>query len=963
MAELKLRYVGNAPFFSTLTEEEQTRISERMHLEHRRSGETLFQQDADSTALYLIKSGWVRLVTNGGTAIASQGPGSLVGETDLFLDRPRTHGAIFATDAEVWVLDKADVVELIADSPQLGVRLSLAFGGRLALFDQYLVDNQLTSLPFLSGLDKETLRAVAGRLVPVEKSKDEIVVQAGQDPEALFLIESGQLHLLSSEEGGDFSELGPGESFGEMAVLTGKPHARTAQAATNLILWALPAVEFDALAEHYPEIRMALSQTIREPLLAQDQERAVERLATMPLFGDLSEEVQWAVSERLLLHHVPAGEYVFVKGGPGDALYLIEDGQVEILSEDRTGRVVDARLGPDEFFGEMALLTGKPRTTSARTKSHTNLWVLYRSDFDDLVNRHPAISLALSRVLSERLNALDRRFADDHLRGLKLLAGLSSSQINDISKRLKPVRFRQGEWIIREGDPGEEMFFIESGRVQVIRGHGPEAYVLDEMGAGELFGEMALLTNSPRSATVLALSDLDAWVVSKVDFDDLVTAYPTLAMALSRLLSERLRNAAQRPVTQTATAAPATATTAVVATAASVAAPTQPTPVPKPPPQPTRQPSPVPQTKPSKTKAAPKSRRSVVDEVGQAFSGVTSWFGSLSRGAKVRLVLFTMILAWLFLIVVPVVVIQTLAADDVTNLQGAIAFVKTTTPLPTDAPPATDTAVPVVFEAEALPVAPETGGPVPVEAPQAQQVSADQVPQPQVAAPVEVSESEQAAAVAPVASVEAGQPAESVAEQPPATATPWIIVITNTPAPATDTPIPPTATPIPPTAVPTSVAVRSVAAKPPPTATPAEKPQPARELDPRLPSLGVGVEPAGVRQGQSYWRLILVRWANEAEAGGGHSIFINVLDENGSRLLRQPVEIQWVGGGLTVQTEDKPPPEFSANFPMYNTLGSYAVSVAGLPSDRVVGLGLGTAEQPAFTIHTNFFLTFQRVTR
>ncbi len=150
MAELKSRYVGNAPFFSTLTEEEQTRISERMHLEHRRSGETLFHQDADSTALYLIKSGWVRLVTDGGTAIASQGPGSLVGETDLFLDRPRTHGATFATDAEVWVLDKADVVELIAASPQLGLKLTLAFGGRLALFDQYLVDNQLTSLPFLS---------------------------------------------------------------------------------------------------------------------------------------------------------------------------------------------------------------------------------------------------------------------------------------------------------------------------------------------------------------------------------------------------------------------------------------------------------------------------------------------------------------------------------------------------------------------------------------------------------------------------------------------------------------------------------------------------------------------------------------------------------------------------------------------------------------------------------------------
>jgi hypothetical protein len=48
---------------------------------------------------------------------------------------------------------------------------------------------------------------------------------------------------------------------------------------------------------------------------------------------------------------------------------------------------------------------------------------------------------------------------------------------------------------------------------------------------------------------------------------------------------------------------------------------------------------------------------------------------------------------------------------------------------------------------------------------------------------------------------------------------------------------------------------------------------------------------------------------------------------------------------------------------MYNTLGSYSVKIPGLPSDTIQGLGLGTADQPAFTVHTNFFLTFKRVTR
>lgn len=118
-----------------------------------------------------------------------------------------------------------------------------------------------------------------------------------------------------------------------------------------------------------------------------------------------------------------------------------------------------------------------------------------------------------------------------------------------------------------------------------------------------------------------------------------------------------------------------------------------------------------------------------------------------------------------------------------------------------------------------------------------------------------------------------------------------------------------------------------------------------------------------MQPGQSYWRLVKVFWQNKEESGNDHTIYIDVLDENGGRVVGQPVEIRWQDGSLTVFTEDKPPPEYATNFPMYGTLGSYSVSLPGLPSDTVVGLGMGTPEQPAFTIHTNFLLTFQRVKR
>ncbi len=900
---MKLDYVGNAPFFSALTEQEQERVSQQMHLEHRRTGDELFQPGDDSTALYLIKSGWVRLSTEGGMALASQGPGSLVGETDLFFDKPRSLGAKVATDAELWVLTKEDLIGLMAESPQIGLKLAVAFGSRLALFDQYLCDHRLKPLPFLSGLDGDALAAIAHRLVPVEKSEGEFVVEAGQPPEALFIVESGLVRLPSSEEGGDFSELGAGETFGELAVLTGKPHARAAQAATDVVLWALPVTEFESLAVECPDVRLALSEAFREPLSPQDLNLAMERLSGMRLFSGLSEEGLWNVAQRLLLRHVPAGEQIYAEGMPGDALYVMDTGRVEI-GPDRQP------VEPGEFFGEMALLTGKPRSSAATATEHTNLWVLYRSDFDDLVNRYPAISVGLSKELSERLAEMDRRFTESHLRGLKLLAGLSSAQLQDISHRLKPARFRQAETIIQEGQPGDEMYFIESGQVRVLRTHGAQILVLAEMGAGDLFGEMALLTGKPRSATVTALTDVNLWVLGQSDFDELVTSYPTLALALSRLLSDRLSSTDAHILQQPAMAVPAAAS--LQPAAAPVVA--VPLPVAASVPQARTAPRPRPAPKPTPRPTRAKPAQSLTSELGESFNGLVGWFGSLSRGAKVRLVVVSMLLVWLVCIVAPAFLISTLAAEEVTNLQGAIAFVQTETPLPTDTPLPTMTPIPPT----PMPI-PPTQTPLPTTTPLP--------PTPTLVPP---------------------------------TATP---VPTETPLPPTPTPEPPTATPEPPTATPVPTRAAAQPARSSAASGPAPKPKPPRELDPRLPALNVGIQEPNVQPGQSYWRLVKAFWQNKEESGNDHTVYLEVLDEGGSRIVGQPIEIRWQDGSLVVVTEDKPRPEYSANFPMFGTLGSYSVSVLGLPSDTMVGLGMGTPERPDFTIHTNFLLTFQRVKR
>jgi hypothetical protein len=118
-----------------------------------------------------------------------------------------------------------------------------------------------------------------------------------------------------------------------------------------------------------------------------------------------------------------------------------------------------------------------------------------------------------------------------------------------------------------------------------------------------------------------------------------------------------------------------------------------------------------------------------------------------------------------------------------------------------------------------------------------------------------------------------------------------------------------------------------------------------------------------VEPGQVYWRLVEARWADENESGGRHHIFITVLDENGNRIIGQPVVVRWADGQEVRPTEDKPANEPSFNFQMYAAGNAYTAYVDGLPSDSVAGMGLGTIAQRTWKHHTSFYLVFQRAIR
>ncbi len=138
----------------------------------------------------------------------------------------------------------------------------------------------------------------------------------------------------------------------------------------------------------------------------------LEELRSVPLFASLENEAAQELRDLMKLSDVPAQTDLFHHGDRGDAMYLIESGRVRIHVEDSTGQDVTlVEFASGDFFGEMAILDGKPRSADATVMEDARLAILERDDFISFVRRNPDVALKMLTAITNRL-----RHTDDLLR-------------------------------------------------------------------------------------------------------------------------------------------------------------------------------------------------------------------------------------------------------------------------------------------------------------------------------------------------------------------------------------------------------------------------------------------------------------------------------------------------------------------------------------------------------------------
>lgn len=128
------------------------------------------------------------------------------------------------------------------------------------------------------------------------------------------------------------------------------------------------------------------------------------------------------------------------------------------------------------------------------------------------------------------------------LKDIPLFAGLSADELSLLEQRSNTRTFPKNAILINEGDDTDSLYIIQSGKVRVFMSNedGKEI-ILNEQGTGEHFGELALIDDAPRSASVMATEKTQVSVISRQDFRDVLGKHPDIAYSLIKDLSHRVR--------------------------------------------------------------------------------------------------------------------------------------------------------------------------------------------------------------------------------------------------------------------------------------------------------------------------------------------------------------------------------------------------------------------------------------
>jgi CRP/FNR family transcriptional regulator, cyclic AMP receptor protein len=246
----------------------------------------------------------------------------------------------------------------------------------------------------------------------------------------------------------------------------------------------------------------------------------------------------------------PAGKPIFVEnekaGGlfsKGARMYLLLDGEIGLMIRNKFFGVVKA----GEIFGELAVIAGLPRSATAMAKADCKVLSLDEKQFHAALQKTPEFALMLMSSMGQRMRQSIAKLGTGgpSVPPVERSNVIDRKMLAELARQLSgqpPVPYGPGKTIISAGAVGASMYVVMDGHVAISIG----SRVVERVGPGGIFGEMALVDRAARAANAIAETQCSLIAVGRNDFIALVKAKPVFGALLLKSLAERMQYLAQQ---------------------------------------------------------------------------------------------------------------------------------------------------------------------------------------------------------------------------------------------------------------------------------------------------------------------------------------------------------------------------------------------------------------------------------
>lgn len=358
------------------------------------------------------------------------------------------------------------------------------------------IKETMASNAIFGGMEPSVIDQVVNAMRVIKVKAGDVVINKGDAGDSYYVVVEGSFEVFLVEADGVAGQkavktYGPGDTFGELALLYDAPRAATVKATSEALVFKLGRIHF---------------RNLIQTQVAKTKDHLEVRLAKVPVLAGLSADQINHLAEAMEPVSFSDGEYIEEMGAVADCLYVLLSGEVACHRSDGQ----ELRLSDGAIFGETAL--SEPADGS-ENKRQANVVAV------GTVRCARLKAADAQEILGPLQMAIEHAFTRKVLSSVELFASLDTRQMSELISKMVHRKLAPGEKAIEEGEMGKAFYVIRSGACDVTVAAAGKVKSLTN---GDWFGERSIMSEEPTNATIVATEATDLIGLTKADFEALL---------------------------------------------------------------------------------------------------------------------------------------------------------------------------------------------------------------------------------------------------------------------------------------------------------------------------------------------------------------------------------------------------------------------------------------------------------